>query len=122
MALPLAQKQEETAVRCIAPVVSVKETDKEVVLEAEMIGLKKDDISVHVEGDELVIRGSRSSEAVPKGYDAIYRERCPYRYERRFFLEEDVDRDKINARYDKGILRLTLGKNEKNRPRKISID
>ncbi len=107
--------------RKVIPAVNIKENDKEVILEAEMVGLGKDEVGVDVSEDTLTITGSKKERNTPKGYELIYSERCDYEYERAFVLGNEVDRGKINAKYDNGILRITLPKSEEVQPKKIEI-
>lgn len=117
----LHNKTDENAVRIVQPLVNISETDKEVVLEAEMVGLTRDDISLELKDDELVITGRARDNEAPKGYTPVHRERCPLQYTRSFLLGENIDRGSIDARYENGILTVTLHKVEAARPRKIEI-
>jgi HSP20 family protein len=107
--------------KVMAPVVNIQETEKEVVVEAEMTGLKKEDVSIDIKGDELTIKGSQKECEPPKGYTAVYRERCPLEYSRTFILGDETKRDGITAKYEGGILRVTIPKSEKAQPRSIEI-
>lgn len=105
----------------ISPLVAIHETDKEVTLEAEMVGLDKDDIKLELKGDELTIRGERKEDIVAKGCTPILRERWPYEYSRTFVLGNEVDREKISAKYEDGVLTLTIPKSEEAQPKRIEI-
>lgn len=120
MALNLMKTNEQQKMK-IAPLVAIHETDKEVVLEAEMVGLEKDDIKLELKGDELTISGTRKEDIVTKGCTPILRERWPFEYSRTFVLGSEVDREKINAKYDNGLLTLTIPKSEEAQPKKIEI-
>ena len=111
----------ENMPRVIAPSVNIQETEKEVVIEAEMTGLKKEDVSLDVKGDELTIKGAKRDCEVPKGYTAIYRERCPFEYSRTFILGDETKRDGIKAKHENGILKVTIPKSEKAQPKRIEI-
>ena len=111
----------ENTPRVIAPIVNIQETEKEVIIEAEMTGLRKEDVSLDVKGDELTIRGAKKDCEVPKGYTAVYRERCPFEYSRTFILGDETKRDGITAKYENGILKVTIPKNEKAQPKRIEI-
>jgi len=111
----------EYAPRVVAPIVNIKETEKDVVVEAEMTGLKKEDVSLDIKGDELIIRGTKKDCEIPKGYAAVYRERCPFEYFRTFILGEETKRDGITAKYESGILKVTIPKSEKAQPKRIEI-
>jgi len=117
----LQLKNNESARRVIQPLVNIGETEKEVILEAEMVGLAKEDINLELKNDELIVSGkSRECEA-PRGYTIVHSERCPFEYSRSFSLGDMIDRDKIDAQYENGILKVTLRKIEAAHPRKIEI-
>ncbi|MCM8761435.1 MAG: Hsp20/alpha crystallin family protein [Candidatus Omnitrophica bacterium] len=120
MALGLKKNAKQTLAQ-IAPLVTVRETDKEVILEAEMAGLDKDSIKIELKGDELTIGGVRKNEDVPKGYTPLSRERCPFEYSRTFVLGNEVDKEKLSAQYNDGVLKITVPKSESNQPKKIPI-
>lgn len=113
--------KQECEPRVIAPVVNIQTTEKTVIIEAEMTGLKKEDLSLDIKGDELIIKGSKKDCEVPKGYTAVYRERCPFEYSRTFILSDEVARDGITAKYDNGILKVEIPKSERAQPKKIEI-
>lgn len=106
----------------IAPVVSIQETEKDIIIEAEMTGLKKDDVCLDLKGDELTIKGSKKDCDVPDGYTPLLRERCPFEYSRTFILGDEVKREGITARYDNGVLKVNVPKAEKTQPKKIDIE
>jgi HSP20 family protein len=117
----LQPKTEDPAVHVIQPLVNIRETDTEIVLEAEMVGLTKEDVNLELKDDELVITGKVRPYETPQGYTVIHRERCPYEYVRRFVLGETIDRARIDAQYENGILTVTLHKVEAVRPKRILI-
>jgi len=119
----LNRKERQCQPQVIQPLVNIQEEEKTVVLEAEMVGLTKDDISLELKGDELTLRGKagRADDAVPKGYTVVHKERCPLEYIRTFLIGDDIDKTKIDAKYDNGILKVTLYKVEKAKPKKIEI-
>jgi len=116
-------KQRQPEPRVVQPLVNIHETDKEVVLEAEMTGLTKEDIGLELKGNELTIKGKtrESDETIPKGYTVIHRERCPLEYIRTFTIGDEIDRSKIDAQYENGILRVKLSKSDEAQPKRIEI-
>jgi HSP20 family protein len=116
-------KQRQTEPKVIQPLVNIHETDKEVVLEAEMTGLTKEDIGLELKGNELTIKGKtrESDETIPKGYTVIHRERCPLEYIRTFTIGDEIDRSKIDAQYENGILKVKLSKSDEAQPKRIEI-
>jgi HSP20 family protein len=113
---------ERTAFRTVSPRVNIMETEQEVILEAEMPGLTKEGIDVQISGEELVISGKPAQTSVPEEYTAMYAERGLNEYHRSFLLSSEIRKDKINAKYENGILRVTLYKEAKPTPRKIVIE
>ena len=103
------------------PAVDIFDKGAEVVIHAELPGIKKEDIDVHVENNVLTIRGKkeRKEEAKEEGY---YRtERAYGSFSRSFSLASSVDVTKIGAEYKDGVLTLSLPKSEKAKPRQIDV-
>ncbi len=104
----------------VTPDVNIYETAEGYLLEAEMPGVAKDGLEITLEDNELTINGHRSDET-PKGADAVFLESRTRNYRRVFELDPTVDTGKISAKMEQGILKLTLPKAEKVKPRKITI-
>ena len=92
------------------------------LLQAEVPGFEKEDITLSVEGDQLVIRASREQEKEEGKKRYVHRERTLGTYVRRFDIV-GIDVDRIGAEYRNGVLNLTLPKKEKKQDtgRKIEI-
>jgi HSP20 family protein len=103
------------------PPVTIGETEKAIVVEAEMPGLDKASISLELTGDELIIKGDRKTETAPEGYTLIHRERHPARYERTFILGAEVEKQGIAAAYENGVLSITIPKVREKQPQRIEI-
>ena len=100
----------------------VKETDNEYLLYAELPGVKKEDIKLDFKNNYLVIGAKREDEDNEK--DASYiRKECSYGEFSRTFYFDDVQQDKISAKYEDGILKVILPKEvkKKDEGRKIKI-
>jgi len=97
-----------------APVVDIRESEKEYVIKAELPEVKKEDVKVTLNDGVLLIQGERSmekEEGEPKGkYHRI--ERSYGSFARSFSLPEDVDAEKISAEHKEGMLYLHLPKHE----------
>ncbi len=106
-----------------APAVDVFEKDTEVVVRADLPGVKQDDISVEVDQQTLVIRAERKQEedVEEKGYRRT--ERSYGRYERTLALPDGVDADAIRATYREGVLevRLPVRREEKTPAKTIPV-
>lgn len=105
--------------RTLAPVCSIGGDDQTVTLRVEMPGVHRDDIEVRIDGDELWIRGRQAEESA--GGTWLLRERPQGDYERRFTLDNSIDRNKIDAVYDQGVMALTLHLKDEVKPRRIEI-
>lgn len=104
--------------------VDVKETDDAYTVEADMPGVSKDDIDIEHSGDTLTIAVDYKDEDGKKDDDDnyIYRERKHVSMKRSMVLK-DGDEDAIQAKYDNGVLTVTVPKKtRKDNARKISID
>lgn len=91
--------------------VDIKERDKEYILEAELPGAKKDNIYIEVKDDILTISLERKEEINEERENYIRRERRFGSFRRSFYVD-DIDQEKIKAKFDNGILRIRLPKKE----------
>ncbi len=89
------------------------------MLEIEMPGVKKDGLDISVENNELTIVGRRSLPTVEG--TLVHRESRPENFRRVFELDPSIDGDKISAKIDQGLVRLTLPTAEHVKPRKITV-
>lgn len=108
--------------RYTTPLVDIYETEQEVRIEADMPGVSKEDIDIQLEGDELIVTAKHSRREVPAEYVILEQERIVADYYRKFSLGSQIEREKINAKYDKGVLTISLGKSEQAKPKKIAIN
>lgn len=92
------------------PSVEVSETESAYTLSAELPGLGEEDVEVLVADNALVLRGEKHSET--RDEEKRFTERSYGRFERRVPLLPDVDQDRIEASFDKGVLTVTLPKDE----------
>jgi HSP20 family protein len=105
------------------PPVDIYQTDAhEVVLKAEIPGLKKEDIDLRIEQNTLTITGERRVEkAVEK--DHYHRmERTYGTFSRSFSLPSTIDTEKVRAEYKDGVLSVTLPLREESKPKQISVE
>ena len=93
--------------------------DDSIVLQADIPGLKPDELEVTLEGDTLTIRGEFKPRAEERKY--LLRERPAGRFERTLTINTTIDNSKVEATFDHGVLTLTLPKAEAVKPRQISI-
>ncbi len=104
------------------PAVDIYETPGSITLKAELPEMDLKDIDISVEGRTLQIKGNRKleKEETRENYHRV--ERVYGEFNRFFSLPETVDTDKIEAAYDRGILKVTMMKKEEIKPKKIKVD
>lgn len=100
----------------------VTETENEFVVKASLPGVKPEDVQITVHGDTLTIRGESKAEEEKEGEHWHLRERRFGSFQRSVTLATPVDSDKTEARYEHGVLTLTLPKAEGAKPRQIKIN
>ena len=118
----LEREKECARVRTMLPLTNIIEKEREVILEAEMAGLTREDINLELNDNELTIIGKQRINGVPEGYTVLYSERRPFEYRRSFTLGLMIDQEKIKATYKNGVLGLILPKTEEILPKKIAIN
>jgi HSP20 family protein len=102
-----------TRERAWAPAVDIYEDEKEITLNADLPDMDEKNIDVRVEDGQLTMRGERKIEKDEKKENYHRVERRYGSFVRTFGLPDTVDPDGIKAKYDKGVLRVTLPKREK---------
>jgi len=109
----------ELAAGDFMPRVDVKEDDKAITVTAELPGMDERNIDVTLSGDALTIKGEKHEEIEDKGKD-YYRSECRYgSFHRVILLSAEVDENKAEADFKKGVLKIRLPKTaEAQRSRK----
>lgn len=103
------------------PPLNVRGNAETVYVSAELPGIDPSKLDLTVTGNALTIAGERSPETIDEN-DVVYRsERPSGRFNRTVRLPYDVDNDQIGARYEKGVLTITLPRSEATKPRKIQV-
>ena len=114
--------EEGFAVAAWAPAVDIYETDKEIVMKAELPEMQEKDIEIKVEDNILIVAGERRMEKEVKEEHYHRIERSYGSFHRSFTLPHTVDRDNIKASYKDGVLKVVLPKKEEAKPKQIKID
>ena len=104
-----------------APPVDIFERGDELILRAELPGLKTEDIDIRVENGKLVLRGERKQDKQTDDTKVYRLERVYGTFTRRFALSTSVDSSKISAAYKNGVLEVTLPKADEAKERKVEI-
>lgn len=104
------------------PRLDVSETDQAFEVQAELPGVKKEDIRVAIDGARVTIEGEcQQGNEQRQGEQVVYSERATRRYQRSFTLPSEVDDASAAARLENGILMLTLPKKQGNAARRLTI-
>ena len=101
------------------PMVNVKETNENFEVEMAAPGMNKEDFKVELDGNLLMITSEKNQENETKEGERYSRREFSYQsFQRSFQLpKEVVDADRIEAKYENGVLKLVIPKNEKAKPR-----
>jgi HSP20 family protein len=106
-----------TEVRAFSPPVDIEETDDAYVIEADLPGVKREDVDIELEGNELQVSGEI------KQREGKFRRRTRRvgRFELRVALPDGVDGGAVDAKLDRGVLTVRVPKAEKAQRRKIDV-
>lgn len=105
----------------MTPPVNVIEDATGITLYADLPGVPKDKLNLHVEADSLSIEGELSL-SVPEGMAALHGEINLPRYRRVFTLSKELDAEKVSAEFKHGVLKLHIPKAAQAQPRKINVN
>lgn len=108
----------------LSPAVNIKETEKDFEVEVSAPGLSKNDFQIEVDGGRLNISYQKEEEKEEKEDRYRYQEFTSRSFQRTFSIPEVVNEEKIGAKYEDGILKVTLEKGEEKKKeniRKIAI-
>lgn len=116
-------KEKNNKQRFITPEVDIFDTENDFILKAEMPGVSKEDLEIHVVDNQLEIIGHVNKEYKELTEKTLqtYQEFELVDYRRTFNLGNIVNEEKIEATVNNGLLTLTLPKSEKVKPRKILV-
>ena len=99
----------------------VCENENEFVVSASLPGVKPDEVQITIHGDTITLRGETKSVEEKKGDTWHLRERRHGSFQRSFSLATPINADRVNAKFEHGVLTLTLPKAEAAKPRQIKI-
>lgn len=102
-----------------APAADLTESDDSYIAEVELPGVRKDDISVELAGQELIVTGEYKDSGTEGR--TLRRARRAGRFEYRVMLPGQADADHITAALADGVLTVTVPKSETDKPRRIEI-
>src|SRR2546428_11462236 len=112
---------EPAATTSWSPAVDIFETEGDIVVKAEMPGMDRKDITLHLENNVLTLRGDRKFEKETKDENYHRIERSYGNFSRSFSIPATVDEEKIRADYKDGVLKIVLPKKDQAKPKQIKI-
>jgi HSP20 family protein len=102
--------------------VDISENDKAYTVHADLPGVKKDDIQISIDGDQVSISAETKSEKEVKDGERVLRtERYAGKFYRAFALDSSIDEAAANAKYADGVLELTLPKKAAATAKRVTI-
>jgi len=100
----------ERSIETLAPAVDILETPNSYLVKLDIPGASKEKISAKVENSSLVVTAQTNDSETPK------------EYRREFSLADDIDVNSIDAKYELGVLTVTLNKKQQYLPKEIIIN
>jgi HSP20 family protein len=105
-----------------SPRLNVIENEKSFQVQAEMPGVKKEDIKVAIENQRVTIEGeSKHEEEKREGENVVYAERSARKFMRSFMLPTEVDDATADAKLEDGVLTLTLPKKQTSAAKRLTV-
>lgn len=105
------------------PRLDIIEDGQKIYVHAEIPGCAKEDVKISVSEDHILsIRGEKKFDEDRKDMQNIRMERRYGKFERKFMLPEDVDMENIQAKFNSGLLELTINKKEPEEPKEYKIE
>src|ERR1700716_1698971 len=117
-----AGRDDSLTTSSFAPAVDVYEDEHSVTLKIEVPGIDEKDIDVRIENNTLVVHGERKIEKEEKEENYRRVERQYGSFTRTFTLPSTVDPEKVEANYDKGVLKVRLVKKAEAKPKQIKVN
>ena len=114
------RSRERSSSQMLTPAADIYETRDEYTMMLEMPGVTKENLTITIDNDELEIEG-KVSDIAPEGKELKYSEYRLYDFYRKFRVGDDIDRNKIDATLENGVLKLVLHKVEAVKPKKIEV-
>ena len=112
----------ENGGRMILPAMDVAESEDSLTIQAELPGLKKDEVKITIENGVLTLSGEKKFEKEEKQKDYHLVERRYGSFHRQITLPSQMDADKAKASFEDGVLKVEIPKLEVAKPKQLEID
>ena len=120
-AFPRSSEAEDDLVCAWRPMVDIYEANEGIVIQADLPGVKKEDVSVEVKENILTIKGERKVDPTTKDEQYYRRERSCGTFQRAFTLRYLIAPDKIKASFKNGVLKVEIPKPEEEKPQQVTV-
>jgi len=117
-----ADLEDDISMSAWKPSVDIYETAEAIILKAELPGIKKEDVSVEVKDNVLMLKGERTEEKEAEGKNYYRKERAFGSFNRSFNLQHRIQPDRIKARFKDGVLKIEIPKPEEEKPKQITVN
>lgn len=117
----MGSNEKESSMGTWKPAVDIFENIDFITIEAELPGMKKEDVNVEINDHVLTIQGEKNSFSEENKENYYRKERISGKFHRAFTLPVDIDTDKITAKFKDGVLTLQVPKPQEKKPKKISV-
>jgi HSP20 family protein len=109
------------SIRRWIPAMDLVETDDSLVLRADLPGMTEEDVAIEIQDGVLTVSGERRADHEEKGEGFHRVERAFGRFSRSFALPQGTNPDRIDAKFDHGVLEVRVPKPEETTPRRVQI-
>jgi len=117
----LFDEERETMTGVWNPRCDILETDNEFIVNIDLPGVKKEDVTVNYQDNQLSVSGERKLIEGREKKDYLRKERVYGNIHRVFTLHQGVDASKITANFKDGILTINVPKSEESKPKQVKI-
>jgi len=113
--------RENVSTRVWSPLVDIVEDEHEIVLRADLPGLKQDDIKIELTSDSLTVSGNRPVPDEASREKHVRLERTYGPFQRSFSIGIPLQQDQVTAGYTDGVLEIHLPKAEEIKPKRVEV-
>lgn len=115
----MATETLEKTRKTVRPACRIEEHEGAVELRLEMPGISRESVDINIDADTLTIVGHRPDSEADQTF--LVRERRPGDFRAVYTIDERVDREKVDARMEHGVLHVTMHLKDEVKPRKIEV-
>jgi HSP20 family protein len=104
------------------PAVDIYDNADNIVINAELPGVEKKDVTVEIKDNIITLKGERTINNEVKEENYYRKERCFGTFQRSFTLPDAFSSDKVKANFKDGVLKIEIPKPEEKKPKQISVN